>query len=122
RQISSGQHENDVLKVAHEIFFADQGSKFTLEHAWCVLRYEQKWLNLNSTKASESSKRKTVESDSKLQPQVLVKKRYALKFSDYTWVLITAIHNLHRMRRLVGLSQTVTTTKSNLSFSKTKLS
>ncbi|KAH0849149.1 hypothetical protein HID58_091505, partial [Brassica napus] len=31
-------------------------------------------------------------------------------FSDYTWVLITAIHNLHRMRRLVGLSQTVTTT------------
>ncbi|XP_048607100.1 uncharacterized protein LOC106380154 isoform X4 [Brassica napus] len=45
-----------------------------------------------------------------------------LKFSDYTWVLITAIHNLHRMRRLVGLSQTVTTTKSNLSFSKTKLS
>uniref|UniRef100_A0A0D3CPF8 No apical meristem-associated C-terminal domain-containing protein n=3 Tax=Brassica oleracea var. oleracea TaxID=109376 RepID=A0A0D3CPF8_BRAOL len=64
RQISSGQHENDVLKVAHEIFFADQGSKFTLEHVWCVLRYEQKWLNLNSTKASESSKRKTVESDS----------------------------------------------------------
>ncbi|XP_033143216.1 glutathione S-transferase T3-like [Brassica rapa] len=63
RQISSGQHENDVLKVAHEIFFADQGSKFTLEHAWCVLRYEQKWLNLNNTKASESSKRKTVESD-----------------------------------------------------------
>ncbi|KAL0760593.1 hypothetical protein Bca101_076743 [Brassica carinata] len=59
------QFKNDVLKVAHEIFFADQGSKFTLEHAWCVLRYEKKWLNLNSTKASESSnKRKTVESDS----------------------------------------------------------
>ncbi|KAL0665814.1 hypothetical protein Bca4012_028518 [Brassica carinata] len=59
------QFKNDVLKVVHEIFFADQGSKFTLEHAWCVLRYEQKWLNLNSTKASESSnKRKTVESDS----------------------------------------------------------
>ncbi|KAL0695316.1 hypothetical protein Bca4012_062496 [Brassica carinata] len=58
------QLKNDVLKVAHEIFFADQGSKFTREHAWCVLRYEQKWLNLNSTKASESSKRKTVESDS----------------------------------------------------------
>ncbi|CAG7894375.1 unnamed protein product, partial [Brassica rapa] len=67
RQISSGQHENDVLKVAHEIFFADQGSKFTLEHAWCVLRYEQKWLNLNSTKASDSSKRKTVDPDSQTE-------------------------------------------------------
>ncbi|XP_013699659.2 glutathione S-transferase T2-like [Brassica napus] len=61
RQISSGQHENDVLKVAHDIFYADQESKFTLEHAWCVLRYEQKWLNLNCTKASGSSKRKTVQ-------------------------------------------------------------
>uniref|UniRef100_A0A0D3BDJ5 Uncharacterized protein n=1 Tax=Brassica oleracea var. oleracea TaxID=109376 RepID=A0A0D3BDJ5_BRAOL len=67
RQISSGEHENDVLKVAHDIFFADQGSKFTLEHAWCVLRYEQKWLNLNNTKASDSSKRKTVESDSQTE-------------------------------------------------------
>ncbi|XP_033134061.1 glutathione S-transferase T3-like [Brassica rapa] len=64
RQISSGQHENDVLKVAHDIFYADQESKFTLEHAWCVLRYEQKWLNLNSTKASGSSKKKTVEKNS----------------------------------------------------------
>ncbi|XP_013639298.1 glutathione S-transferase T3-like [Brassica napus] len=61
RQISSGQHENDVLKVSHDIFYADQESKFTLEHAWCVLRYEQKWLNFNSTQASGSSKRKTVE-------------------------------------------------------------
>ncbi|XP_033143218.1 uncharacterized protein LOC103859047 [Brassica rapa] len=44
------------------------------------------------------------------------------KFSDYKWVLITATHNLHRMRRLVGQRRTVTTMKSNLSFSKTKLS
>ena len=50
--------------MAHDIFYTDQESKFTLEHAWCVLRYEQKWLNLNSTKASGSSKRKTVETDS----------------------------------------------------------
>ena len=43
--------------MAHEIFFADQGSKFTLEHAWCVLRFEQKWLSLNTPKPSGSSKR-----------------------------------------------------------------
>uniref|UniRef100_A0A0D3BTG1 Myb-like domain-containing protein n=1 Tax=Brassica oleracea var. oleracea TaxID=109376 RepID=A0A0D3BTG1_BRAOL len=59
RQISSGQNDNDVLKVAHDIFYSDQNTKFTLEHAWCVLRYEQKWLNLNTPKASGSSKRKT---------------------------------------------------------------
>ncbi|XP_022546339.2 glutathione S-transferase T3-like [Brassica napus] len=64
RQISSGQHENDVLKKAHEIFYLDHQSKFTLEHAWCVLRYEQKWLNLNTTHATVSSKRKTGVSDS----------------------------------------------------------
>ncbi|KAL0700815.1 hypothetical protein Bca4012_056937 [Brassica carinata] len=63
RQISSGEHENDVLKKAHDIFYRDHESKFTLEHAWCVLRYEQKWLNLNTTKATVSSKRKTVVSD-----------------------------------------------------------
>ncbi|XP_018435515.1 glutathione S-transferase T3-like [Raphanus sativus] len=53
RRITSGQHENDVLKGAHDIYFADQGYKFTLEHAWCVLRYEQKWLNLNPTGGSK---------------------------------------------------------------------
>ncbi|KAG2298154.1 hypothetical protein Bca52824_034626 [Brassica carinata] len=31
-----------------------------MEHAWCVLRYKQKWLNLNTPK-SGSSKRKTGE-------------------------------------------------------------
>ncbi|KAF3557838.1 hypothetical protein F2Q69_00010424 [Brassica cretica] len=127
-----------------------RGSKFTLEHAWCVLRYEQKWLNLNSAKASESSnKRKTVESDSQtsttsvgeeeIRPEgvkAAKAKRDAngksvdyyttvlelRKFSDYKWVLITAIHNLHKMRCLVGQRRTVSTMKSNLSFSKTKLS
>lgn len=59
RQISSGQNGNDVLKVAHDIFYSDQESKFTLEHAWCVLRHEQKWLSLNTTKVSGSSKRKS---------------------------------------------------------------
>ncbi|XP_048637582.1 glutathione S-transferase T3-like [Brassica napus] len=61
RQISSGQNDNDVMKVAHDIFYSDQESKFTLEHAWCVLRHEQKWLSLNTTKGSGNSKRKNGE-------------------------------------------------------------
>lgn len=60
RRHSSGQNENDVLKEAHDIYYRDNDSKFTLEHAWCVLRYEQKWANLNP-KPCGSSKRKTVE-------------------------------------------------------------
>ncbi|XP_048624028.1 glutathione S-transferase T3-like [Brassica napus] len=58
RQQVSGQNETDVLKQAHAIYYADHESKFTLEHAWCVLRYEQKWLNLNTPKPSGSLKRK----------------------------------------------------------------
>uniref|UniRef100_A0A0D3DKS2 GRF-type domain-containing protein n=1 Tax=Brassica oleracea var. oleracea TaxID=109376 RepID=A0A0D3DKS2_BRAOL len=61
RQISSGQNENDVLKLAHDILYADHKTKFILEHAWCVLRFEQKWINLNTPKATGSSKRKTGE-------------------------------------------------------------
>ncbi|XP_013639220.1 glutathione S-transferase T3-like [Brassica napus] len=64
RQISSGQNENDVLKVAHAIFYSDHNTKFNLEHVWCVLRYEQKWLNLNTPKPTGSSKRKTGETGS----------------------------------------------------------
>ncbi|XP_033131534.1 glutathione S-transferase T3-like isoform X3 [Brassica rapa] len=58
RQIGSGESDTDVLKKAHDIFYSDQQSKFTLEHAWCVLRFEQKWLSLNPPKATHTSKRK----------------------------------------------------------------
>ena len=51
----------DLLKVAHDIFYSDHNTKFNLEHAWCVLRYEQKWLSLNTPKPSGSSKRKAGE-------------------------------------------------------------
>lgn len=65
RQQSSGQSENDVLKAAHDIYYTDHKLKFNLEHAWCVLRYEQKWMNLNPPKASaptaSGEKRKTGE-------------------------------------------------------------
>ncbi|XP_010451691.1 PREDICTED: glutathione S-transferase T3-like [Camelina sativa] len=48
-RLNSSEHsENDVLKVAHDIYFADYKSKFTMEHCWCLLRFEQKWLNQNA--------------------------------------------------------------------------
>lgn len=61
RQQSSGQSETDVLKLAHEIYFADYSLKFNLEHAWCVLRFEQKWISLNTSKPGANGKRKTGE-------------------------------------------------------------
>ncbi|XP_013722983.2 glutathione S-transferase T3-like [Brassica napus] len=61
RQHRSGESDTDLLKKAHEIFFADQAKKFTLEHAWCTLRFEQKWLSLNAPKAGNGGKRKNVE-------------------------------------------------------------
>ncbi|XP_013608268.1 PREDICTED: glutathione S-transferase T2-like [Brassica oleracea var. oleracea] len=64
RQNCSGQNDNDVLKVAHNFFYSDHNLKFNLEHAWCVLRYEQKWINLNTPQASGSSKRKCCEGGS----------------------------------------------------------
>ncbi|XP_010489902.1 PREDICTED: glutathione S-transferase T3-like [Camelina sativa] len=45
---SSGHSENDILKNAHDIYFSDHKKKFNLEHCWCLLRYEQKWLSLNA--------------------------------------------------------------------------
>ncbi|XP_009132243.2 glutathione S-transferase T3-like [Brassica rapa] len=64
RQISSGQSDHDVLKMAHKIYFADHKKKFTLEHAWCILRFEQKWLSLNTPKPTGSSKRKECDTPS----------------------------------------------------------
>ncbi|XP_018477054.1 uncharacterized protein LOC108848238 [Raphanus sativus] len=64
RQISSGQSDHDVLKLAHDIYYTNNNKKFTLEHAWCLLRYEQKWLSLNTPKPSGSSKRKACETPS----------------------------------------------------------
>ena len=64
KQIGSGESDTDALKKAHDIFYSDQQTKFTLEHAWCVLRFEQKWLSLNTPKATASSKRKDGETNS----------------------------------------------------------
>ncbi|KAL0745536.1 hypothetical protein Bca101_101961 [Brassica carinata] len=57
KQRSSGQNENDVLKMAHEIFYNDYKVKFTLEHAWLELRHDQKWCGASSDKV-QSKRRK----------------------------------------------------------------
>uniref|UniRef100_A0A0D2ZXL7 Myb-like domain-containing protein n=1 Tax=Brassica oleracea var. oleracea TaxID=109376 RepID=A0A0D2ZXL7_BRAOL len=50
REKRSGQNENDVLKLAQEIFFTNHNKKFTLEHAWKELRNDQKWCALYTAK------------------------------------------------------------------------
>ena len=61
KQKSSGQSEDDVLKMAHEIFFK---VKFTLEHAWLELRHDQKWCGASETKDKVSSKRRKLNDQS----------------------------------------------------------
>ena len=58
REKSSGQNENDVLKVAHEIFYNSYKKKFTLKHAWKELRNDQKWCELSTVKNEGSSKKR----------------------------------------------------------------
>ena len=50
KEKSSGQNENDVMKMTHKIFFNDYKVKFTLEHAWLELHHDQKWCGASSTK------------------------------------------------------------------------
>ncbi|XP_010436546.1 PREDICTED: glutathione S-transferase T3-like [Camelina sativa] len=45
---SSAHSEIDILKNAHEIYFAEHKKRFNLEHCWCLLKNEQKWLSLNA--------------------------------------------------------------------------
>ncbi|XP_010424440.1 PREDICTED: glutathione S-transferase T3-like [Camelina sativa] len=52
REKSSGHNEDDVMKLAHQIFFNDQNVKFALEHAWRELRYDQKWCASTSSKGN----------------------------------------------------------------------
>ncbi|XP_018477292.2 glutathione S-transferase T3-like [Raphanus sativus] len=60
REQASGQNENDVMKAAHDIFLNDIGIKFTLEHCWRELRFDQKWKSLGVAKDGPKEKRKEV--------------------------------------------------------------
>nr|VDD45138.1 unnamed protein product [Brassica oleracea] len=43
KEQASGQTENDVMKLAHDIYFNGYNVKFSLEHCWRELRFDQKW-------------------------------------------------------------------------------
>ena len=46
------------MKAAHDIFFNDYNAKFTLEHCWRELRFDQKWRSHTSTRDGAKEKRK----------------------------------------------------------------
>ncbi|XP_013614366.1 PREDICTED: glutathione S-transferase T3-like [Brassica oleracea var. oleracea] len=58
KEQASGQNENDVMKSAHDIFFNDYQLKFTLEHAWRELRFDQKWRSNSVSRDGPKEKRK----------------------------------------------------------------
>ncbi|CAN6870632.1 unnamed protein product, partial [Brassica oleracea] len=55
REKTSGQNENDVLKLAYQIFYNNHKKKFLIEHAWKELRNDQKWYS--SASQADSKKR-----------------------------------------------------------------
>ncbi|XP_024004111.1 glutathione S-transferase T3-like [Eutrema salsugineum] len=58
RERTSGQNENDVLKLAHELYYNNYKKKFTLEYAWKELRNDQKWCELSASKTGGSTKKR----------------------------------------------------------------
>ena len=58
RQKTSGMNENDVVKLAHEIFHNDHKLKFNLQHAWEELRFDQKWCEVASSKLDGSRQKR----------------------------------------------------------------
>ncbi|XP_019100966.1 PREDICTED: glutathione S-transferase T3-like [Camelina sativa] len=54
----SGESEDDVIKVAHEIYMNDIKKPFILEHCWRELKHDQKWIMEEC-----SSKRTKLQSD-----------------------------------------------------------
>ncbi|XP_013594722.1 PREDICTED: glutathione S-transferase T3-like [Brassica oleracea var. oleracea] len=50
KEQASGESENDVMKAAHNIFLNDYHVKFTLEHCWRELRFDQKWRSHSQSK------------------------------------------------------------------------
>ena len=69
---ASGQNENDVMKVAHEIFTNDHGALFSLEHCWRELRFDQKWRSHYLSKDGAKDKGKESADKRKDQAEVVV--------------------------------------------------
>ncbi|XP_013583369.1 PREDICTED: glutathione S-transferase T3-like [Brassica oleracea var. oleracea] len=58
KEQTSGQNENDVMKAAHDIFLNDYHVKFSLEHAWRELRFDQKRRSNSVSRDGGKEKRK----------------------------------------------------------------
>ncbi|KAL0759994.1 hypothetical protein Bca101_076144 [Brassica carinata] len=58
KEQASSQNENDVMKAAHDIFFNDYHVKFSLEHCWRELRFDQKWRSHSLSKDGAKEKMK----------------------------------------------------------------
>ncbi|XP_048621883.1 glutathione S-transferase T3-like [Brassica napus] len=58
KEQASGQNENDIMKAAHDIFLNDYQVKFSLEHAWRELRFDQKWRSNCLSRDGAKDKRK----------------------------------------------------------------
>jgi len=60
REQRSGQNDDDVMKAVLDIFYNDNGIKFSLEHAWRELRHDKKWCSTFLAKDTVKEKRKQV--------------------------------------------------------------
>ncbi|XP_013645288.2 glutathione S-transferase T3-like [Brassica napus] len=69
---ASGQNENDVMKVAHEIYTNDHGALFILEHCWRELRFDQKWRSQHLSKDGAKDKGKESADKRKDKAEVVV--------------------------------------------------
>ncbi|XP_013689416.2 glutathione S-transferase T3-like [Brassica napus] len=108
-QQSSGQNDNDVMKLAIEIYHHDYGAKFTLEHCWRELKNEQKWLSTFGTDNSKSKKRKgedgsqaSVQSSShgvqeETRPEGVKKAKARLKTKEMEATSTKPVEKLHEL-------------------------
>ncbi|KAL9293391.1 putative glutathione transferase [Arabidopsis thaliana] len=47
KEKTSGQNDNYVVNLAHQIFYTDYKTKFSLEYAWREVRFDQKLCSCN---------------------------------------------------------------------------
>ncbi|KAG7568237.1 No apical meristem-associated C-terminal domain [Arabidopsis thaliana x Arabidopsis arenosa] len=60
-QMTSGQNDDDLMKLAHQIYETDYKKKFMLEHAWRELKHDQKWCASQRMKETGNTKKRMTE-------------------------------------------------------------
>ncbi|XP_019090105.1 PREDICTED: glutathione S-transferase T3-like [Camelina sativa] len=79
REKSSGHSEDDVMKLAHRIYFNDHKQRFTLEHGWRELGYDQKWCASTSIKGNGVKRGRVGEDRSAQDAQPVIDVEYEPK-------------------------------------------